>query len=127
VFGLKRAFMMAGAQNLLMTLWPVSDETTPEIMGDFYRDALDSGNAPASFSQTQRAWLARLKQEKGLHAAVREAGPFAMVAMTNPRLKTSVAALSDKETLERKRAEARQRQQAIPEQKDFDRLDKLFE
>jgi CHAT domain-containing protein len=127
VFGLKRAFMMAGAQNLLMTLWPVSDETTPEIMGDFYRDAFDSGNAPAAFNQTQRAWLTRLKQDKGLHAAVREAGPFAMVAMANPRLQTSVAAESDAVILQRKRDEARQRQQNLPEQKDFDRLDKLFE
>jgi CHAT domain-containing protein len=127
VFGLKRAFMMAGAQNLLMTLWPVSDETTPEIMGDFYRQAFASENAPAAFSQTQRAWLNRLKREKGLHAAVREAGPFAMVAMANPRLKTSVAAFSDTETLKQKREEARRRQQAMPEQKDFDRLDKLFE
>ena len=35
VFGLRRAFIMAGAQNLLMTLWPVSDEVTPKIMADF--------------------------------------------------------------------------------------------
>jgi hypothetical protein len=96
-------------------------------MGDFYRGALDSGNAPAAFNQTQRAWLTRLRQDKGLHVAVREAGPFAMVAMTNPRLKTSVAAESDAVILQRKRDEARQRQQTLPEQKDFDRLDKLFE
>jgi CHAT domain-containing protein len=127
VFGLKRAFMMAGAQNLLMTLWPVSDETTPEIMGDFYRSALNSGNAAESFGITQREWLSNLKKEKGLHAAVREAGPFAMVVMANARLKSNEVIRSDAETLEQKRAESRKQQQSMPEQKDFDRLDKLFE
>ena len=118
---------MAGAQNLLMTLWPVSDETTPAIMGNFYRKALDSGNAPSAFSQTQRAWLLQIKQEKGLHAAVRDVGPFALVAMANPRLKTNIVAQSDSEILERKREEATQKQQEASEPKNIDNLNKLFE
>ncbi|MCE9588106.1 MAG: tetratricopeptide repeat protein [Verrucomicrobia bacterium] len=86
VFGLRRAFMMAGAQNLLMTLWPVSDETTPKIMADFYKKALAIGDAAGSFSDVQRDWLVKLRNEKGLLAAVRDAGPFAMVVMANPTL-----------------------------------------
>ena len=78
VFGLRRAFMMAGAQNLLMTLWPVSDNTTTEIMAEFYRRALASGDAPGSLWETQRDWLVKLRKEKGLLAAVRDAGPFIM-------------------------------------------------
>ena len=81
VFGLRRAFMMAGAQNLLMTLWPVSDETTPKIMADFYREALKTGDAAGSLAKVQREWLVKLRNEKGLLAAVRDAGPFAMVVM----------------------------------------------
>jgi tetratricopeptide (TPR) repeat protein len=84
VFGLRRAFMMAGAQNLLMTLWPVSDEVTPKIMADFYKKALATGNAAGSLSEVQRDWLVKLRNEKGLLAAVRDAGPFAMVVMANP-------------------------------------------
>jgi CHAT domain-containing protein len=84
VFGLRRAFMMAGAQNLLMTLWPVSDETTPKIMADFYREALATHDAAGSLAKVQRDWLVKLRNEKGLLAAVRDAGPFAMVVMANP-------------------------------------------
>ena len=40
VMGLRRGFIQAGAQNLLMTLWPISDETTVQIMLDFYEPCL---------------------------------------------------------------------------------------
>ena len=89
VFGLRRAFMMAGAQNLLMTLWPVSDEVTPKIMADFYKKALATGDAAGSLSDVQRDWLVKLRNEKGLLAAVRDAGPFAMAVMANPNVKCS--------------------------------------
>ena len=39
VMGLRRGFIQAGAQNLLMTLWPISDEVTVQIMSDFYEAA----------------------------------------------------------------------------------------
>jgi CHAT domain-containing protein len=86
VFGLRRAFMIAGAQNLLMTLWPVSDEVTPKIMTDFYKEALATHDAAGSLAKVQRDWLVKLRKEKGLLAAVRDAGPFAMVVMANPNL-----------------------------------------
>ena len=95
VFGLRRAFMMAGAQNLLMTLWPVSDEVTPMIMSDFYREALTSHEAASSLAIVQRDWLVKLRQEKGLLAAVREAGPFAMVVMANPNKKSEFQRVAD--------------------------------
>jgi CHAT domain-containing protein/tetratricopeptide (TPR) repeat protein len=84
VFGLRRAFMMAGAENLLMTLWPVADDATASIMADFYKEALATGDAPGSLAKVQRDWLVKLRKEKGLAAAIREAGPFAMVMMTAP-------------------------------------------
>jgi tetratricopeptide (TPR) repeat protein/CHAT domain-containing protein len=84
VLGLRRSFMMAGAENLLMTLWPVSDQTTPEIMADFYREALKTGNAPGSFAKVQREWLVKLRKEKGLLEAVCDAGPFVMATIGKP-------------------------------------------
>ena len=84
VFGLRRAFMMAGAENLLMTLWPVADDTTASIMTDFYKEALATGDAPGSLAKVQRDWLVKLREEKGLAAAIREVGPFAMVMMAAP-------------------------------------------
>ena len=78
VLGLRRGFIQAGAQNLLMTLWPISDLTTVQIMRDFYDRALASGNAPQSLLDVQREWLVRLRKENGLRYAVNRAGPFIM-------------------------------------------------
>lgn len=88
VFGLRRAFMMAGAQNLLMTLWPVSDEVTPMIMADFYKEALTTHDAAGSLAKIQRDWLVKLRKEKGLLFAVRDAGAF-VIAATGKQASTS--------------------------------------
>jgi hypothetical protein len=56
--GLRRGFIQSGARNLLMTLWPISDETTVQIMTDFY-DAFKTGDGPPS----PRRCAARLARE----------------------------------------------------------------
>jgi CHAT domain-containing protein len=84
VMGLRRGFIQAGTQNLLMTLWPISDETTVQIMLDFYDAAFKSGNAPQALSDTERDWLVRLRKERGLLQAVRLAGPFIMSSQGKP-------------------------------------------
>ena len=84
VMGLRRGFIQAGAQNLLMTLWPISDEVTVQIMSDFYEAAHKSGNAPESLAEVQREWLIKLRTEKGLAQAVNLAGPFIMSAQGKP-------------------------------------------
>src|SRR5271157_3553595 len=78
VMGLRRGFIQAGAENLLMTLWPISDEVTVEIMSAFYEAAHNSGNAPEALAEVQRNWLVKLRTEKGLAQAVNLAGPFIM-------------------------------------------------
>ena len=37
VFGLQRGFKMAGAQSIIMSLWPVSDKATLYMMTEFYK------------------------------------------------------------------------------------------
>ena len=79
VLGLRRGFIQAGAQNLLMTLWPISDEATVEIMLDFYERASATRDAPQALAETQRDWLVKLRKERNsLLAAVQLAGPFIM-------------------------------------------------
>jgi CHAT domain-containing protein len=84
VMGLRRGFIQAGAQNLLMTLWPISDEVTVQIMTDFYDAAHKTGNAPEALAEVQRNWLLKLRTDKGLAQAVNLAGPFIMSSQGKP-------------------------------------------
>ncbi|MGZ7133077.1 MAG: CHAT domain-containing protein, partial [Halobacteriota archaeon] len=48
VFGLRRAFMLAGVKTLVMSLWAVDDKATKELMVDFYSRVLNGeGRADA--------------------------------------------------------------------------------
>jgi CHAT domain-containing protein len=38
VYGLRRAFVLAGAESLVMSLWPASDYTTRKLMTEYYRN-----------------------------------------------------------------------------------------
>lgn len=53
VFGLQRAFRLAGAKEILMSLWPVNDEATRDLMIAFYTELLKSGNTYQSFRKAQ--------------------------------------------------------------------------
>jgi hypothetical protein len=66
VLGLRRGFIQASAQNLLMTLWPINDKTTVDIMLDFYQRALATADPPRALAEVQRDWLVKLRKERGL-------------------------------------------------------------
>ncbi len=76
VLGLRRGFLQAGAQNLLLTLWPIDDQQTTRLVLDFYAAAFKTGNAPLALASVQKDRLVLLRKEKGLTAACRVAGPF---------------------------------------------------
>ena len=80
IFGLRRGLLQAGAQNLLTTLWPVSDALTPSIMAAFYEQAFATHNAPTALADVQRRFLVQLRKERGLDAAVRLAGAFVITS-----------------------------------------------
>ena len=84
VMGLRRGFIQAGGQNLLMTLWPISDQITVRIMLDFYAAADKTHNAPEALAEIQRTWLVKLRKKHSLRAAVRLAGPFIMSSQGKP-------------------------------------------
>ena len=76
VMGLRRGFVQAGVQNLLMTLWPVFDKSSGEFMLDFYNVVQRTGNAPEALASVQRDWLVGVRAKHGLSAAVVLGGPF---------------------------------------------------
>ncbi len=84
VLGLRRGFTYAGAQHMLLTLWPINDELTSEFMPQFYRIALSNGTPASALAQVQRKWLARLRTEKGIAQACRIAGPFILSFQGSP-------------------------------------------
>ncbi|MBK7344857.1 MAG: CHAT domain-containing protein [Saprospiraceae bacterium] len=54
VYGLQRAFKIAGAKYLIMSLWQVPDRQTMEFMTTFYRNWLENGmTIPEAFRKTQ--------------------------------------------------------------------------
>jgi CHAT domain-containing protein len=57
VFGLKRSFMIAGAEGLVMSLWSVPDKETKELMTDFYGRILAKNPKRDSFRQSQLKML----------------------------------------------------------------------
>ena len=59
VFGLRRAFVLAGAKTLVMSLWKVPDQQTQELMDDFYRRILDGIPRAEALREAQLAMKAR--------------------------------------------------------------------
>ncbi|MDB0058415.1 CHAT domain-containing protein [Salibacteraceae bacterium] len=53
VYGLQRSFIVAGAQNVIMTLFKVNDEVTQELMSDFYTQWLATGDKRAAFQSAK--------------------------------------------------------------------------
>lgn len=76
VMGLRRGFVEAGAQNLLMTLWPVFDVPSGQLMLDFYSKLHQDNNPPEALAVVQRDALVKLRAKYGLLPAVVMAGGF---------------------------------------------------
>ena len=54
----------------------MEDETTVQIMLEFYNRAFQTENAPRALADVQGDWLVKLRKGKGLVAVVTLAGPF---------------------------------------------------
>jgi CHAT domain-containing protein len=53
VFGLQRAFKMAGVQNIIMSLWKVPDVQTAELFENFYAACFSGKSIQEAFNEAQ--------------------------------------------------------------------------
>ncbi len=53
VYGLQRAFKVAGARTIVMSLWKVNDQTTQELMQEFYSLWLETDDKHLAFRKAQ--------------------------------------------------------------------------
>ncbi len=54
VFGLQRAFMMAGVDNMILSLWQVPDKETSEFMVAFYENLCNGDSIEDAFTKVQK-------------------------------------------------------------------------
>ena len=59
VYGLQRAFLIAGARNIIMSLWKVDDLATEKLMTLFYSNLSSHKNIRSAFTDAQK----KLRQE----------------------------------------------------------------
>ncbi|HYL98223.1 MAG TPA: CHAT domain-containing tetratricopeptide repeat protein, partial [Blastocatellia bacterium] len=57
VYGLRRAFVQAGAETLVMSLWPVSDYVTRELMTGYYEKLKQGAGRAEALRQVQLEML----------------------------------------------------------------------
>jgi tetratricopeptide (TPR) repeat protein len=65
VFGLRRGLQEAGAQSVLMSMWPVPDQETQELMTLFYRQWLGGLDAHEALRQAQLKERDTVRQRYG--------------------------------------------------------------
>jgi CHAT domain-containing protein len=55
VYGLRKAFLVAGAETLVTNLWKVNDETTYQFMEDYYRKLLPGQGRAAALRRAMQS------------------------------------------------------------------------
>src|SRR5262249_12288305 len=62
IFGLQRAFHVAGCRHVIASLWPVEGDATAALMGLFYRNLWVKGQAPLQALREAQLYLHRHPQ-----------------------------------------------------------------
>jgi CHAT domain-containing protein len=80
VFGLRRAFVLAGARNLMISLWPVSDRITRDLMVRFYRSYEQGTPVAAALRDAEVQTIASLRTITSAGAEHRAYAPVVLWA-----------------------------------------------
>lgn len=67
VYGLQRAFLVAGAEAIIMSLWKVDDEATQLLMNNFYANWVKTNDRQKAFKQAQQQLMATEKFKAPLY------------------------------------------------------------
>ena len=62
VYGLQRAFLVAGANAMIMSLWKVDDAATQQLMTNFYTNWAKGGSKVKAFKQAQQQLALKYKE-----------------------------------------------------------------
>ena len=62
VYGLQRAFLVAGAEAIVMSLWKVDDAATQLLMNNFYANMIKMGDKQKAFKQAQLQLMTKFNQ-----------------------------------------------------------------
>lgn len=63
VYGLRRAFLLAGTESLVMSLWSVSDYATRELMTDYYKNMKNGIGRGEALRQAKLAMMKKKGRE----------------------------------------------------------------
>ncbi len=78
LIGLSRALLYAGSKNIIVSLWKVSDNSTSDLMIDFYKNLLNGEQEKQEFSKPLRE--AKLKMiDEGTYAHPFYWSPFILI------------------------------------------------
>jgi CHAT domain-containing protein len=58
IYGMRRAFALAGTRSQLVTLWKIPDEITSELVVDYYKRLLSGEGRAVALTGTERDWIA---------------------------------------------------------------------
>ena len=81
VMGLRRALYSAGANSTIMTLWPVNDESTVEVMDAFYEKYLNGTHPAIALPEVQNELYEPFVERYGEVEAIARLAPFVCMSL----------------------------------------------
>jgi CHAT domain-containing protein len=80
VLSLSRAFLAAGARDVIASTWQLYDAAAPQFLDLLYTHLAAGADAPTALATTQRAWLVRTTGDHELDALF--SAPLAWAGMS---------------------------------------------